>query len=77
MAASSPSQSTAMQQQQGQLQALYNRFRDVLGGVFREVGDSSHHIVKHVRLIEFGQTFHRIRPHLSVIRGKFALLLKT
>lgn len=38
MAASSPSQSTAMQQQQGQLQALYNRFRDVLGGVFREVG---------------------------------------
>ena len=35
--ATSPSQSSALQNQQGSLQALYNRFRDVLGGVFREV----------------------------------------
>ena len=28
---------SALQNQQGSLQALYNRFRDVLGGVFREV----------------------------------------
>ncbi|CAK0739323.1 hypothetical protein CVIRNUC_001156 [Coccomyxa viridis] len=34
--ATSPSQSSALQNQQGSLQALYNRFRDVLGGVFRE-----------------------------------------
>ena len=35
--ATSPSQSSALQNQQGSLQGLYNRFRDVLGGVFREV----------------------------------------